>query len=119
MKITRSQKPGVRSQKLKNSFVCYSLLITILLPSVVAAAEKWSGVDEAVVEKIAKEHGREAREPVINTDKGDLLLFVFLLAGALITGEHSRKTKNRTQKAALTKRNRALTSNYYELFTKY
>jgi hypothetical protein len=42
---------------------------------------KWPGVDETVVEKYAKEHGREAREPFINTDQGDLLLFVFLIAG--------------------------------------
>lgn len=45
--------------------------------------EKWSGVDESVVNKYAKEHGREAREPLINTDQGDLLLFVFLLAGTI------------------------------------
>jgi ABC-type cobalt transport system substrate-binding protein len=44
---------------------------------------KWPGVDESVVEKIAKAQGREAREPIINTDQGDLLLFVFLLAGAV------------------------------------
>ena len=44
---------------------------------------KWPGIDESVVEKIAKEQGREAREPFINTDQGDLLLFVFLLAGAV------------------------------------
>jgi len=44
---------------------------------------KWPGVDESVVEKIAKAQGREAREPIINTDQGDLLLFVFLLAGAI------------------------------------
>ncbi len=43
---------------------------------------KWPGVDEAVVEKYAKELGREAREPFINTDQGDLLLFLFALAGA-------------------------------------
>ena len=52
-----------------------------ILPA--SAAEKWQGVDETVVEKIAKEHGREAKEPLINTDKGDLLLFVFLLAGTI------------------------------------
>jgi hypothetical protein len=46
-------------------------------------ADKWPGVDESVVEKYAREHGRESREPLINTDQGDLLLFVFLLAGAL------------------------------------
>jgi hypothetical protein len=47
------------------------------------AADKWQGVDEAVVEKIAKEHGREPREPFINTDQGDLLLFAFLIAGTV------------------------------------
>jgi hypothetical protein len=46
-------------------------------------AEKWPGVDEAVVKKMAKEQGREARDPLIPTDQGDLLLFVFLLAGAV------------------------------------
>jgi ABC-type cobalt transport system substrate-binding protein len=50
--------------------------------SLVTAAE-WAGVDESVVEKFAKEHGREARGPLINTDQGDLLLFVFLIAGAV------------------------------------
>lgn len=47
------------------------------------ASEKWTGVDESVVEKYANEHGREAKEPLINTDQGDLLLFVFLLAGTI------------------------------------
>jgi hypothetical protein len=46
-----------------------------------AIAETWPGVDESVVEKFAREHGRESREPLINTDQGDLLLFAFLLAG--------------------------------------
>ncbi|RNC69223.1 MAG: cobalt ABC transporter permease [Desulfuromonadales bacterium] len=47
------------------------------------APRPWVGVDEAVVEKIAREHGREAKPPLINTDRGDLLLFVFLLAGVV------------------------------------
>jgi hypothetical protein len=55
-----------------------------ILPPEIPAGEKWPGVDESVVEKYAKEQGREAREPLINTDQGDLLLFVFLLAG--VTG---------------------------------
>ena len=42
---------------------------------------QWSGVDETVVEKFAHEAGRTARDPYINTDRGDILLFVFLLAG--------------------------------------
>ncbi len=47
------------------------------------APKEWKGVDDAVVERIAQEHGREAREPLINTDRGDLLLFLFLCAGAV------------------------------------
>jgi len=47
------------------------------------AADRWTGVDESVVEKFASERGREAHDPLINTDQGDLLLFVFLLAGAV------------------------------------
>jgi ABC-type cobalt transport system substrate-binding protein len=42
---------------------------------------QWLGVDETVVEKFATEAGRTAREPYINTDRGDMLIFVFLLAG--------------------------------------
>lgn len=48
-----------------------------------AQDHNWSGVDESVVERIASEHGRQAKTPLINTDKGDLLLFVFLLAGTV------------------------------------
>ena len=44
-------------------------------------AASWSGVDETVIEKFAEKAGRTAREPFINTDQGDLLLFVFLVAG--------------------------------------
>jgi ABC-type cobalt transport system substrate-binding protein len=66
------------------------------------AAEKWQGVDEAVVKKIAKEHGREPGEPLINTDQGDLPLFLFLLAGAaggFAAGYYWRKlTENRSAK---------------------
>lgn len=61
------------------------LLAMALCASVVAAepAPKWPGVDEAVIEKIARDLGREARDPYINTDQGDLLLFLFALAGAV------------------------------------
>ncbi len=57
-------------------------------------AAKWGGIDENVVEKVAKEHGRPAWTPFINTDQGDLLLFVFLLAGTaggFIMGYNFRK----------------------------
>jgi len=66
------------------------LLHMIILPTLIytlsffsLAPKSWTGVDEAVVEKVAKEHGREAKTPLIDTDKGDLLLFIFLLAGSI------------------------------------
>ena len=46
-------------------------------------ATAWEGVDETVVKKVAADAGHPAREPYINTDQGDLLLFLFLLAGAV------------------------------------
>jgi cobalt/nickel transport system permease protein len=58
------------------------------------SAERWPGVDQTVVERYATEYGREPRDPWINTDKGDLLLFVFALAGALggfVAGYNWRK----------------------------
>lgn len=64
--------------------ICTILFALVACHSSLAiAADKWPGVDESVVEKYAKEHGREAREPFINTDQGDLLLFVFLIAGTV------------------------------------
>jgi hypothetical protein len=51
-------------------------------PATLRAAPAWPGVDEKVVEKFAHEAGRPPREPLIDTDRGDLLLFVFLVAGA-------------------------------------
>ncbi len=66
------------------------LLHAILLPTLLyvysfftLAPRPWTGVDEAVVEKIAKEQGRVVKSPLINTDQGDLLLFVFLAGGAI------------------------------------
>lgn len=60
------------------------VLIHILwLCGAVCAAEQWQGVDEAVVQRIAREHGREARKPLIDTGQGDLQLFAFLAAGAV------------------------------------
>lgn len=58
-------------------------LLGVGSPALAQEEPKWPGVDEAVVEKFARELGREAREPFINTDQGDLLLFLFALAGAL------------------------------------
>ncbi len=57
-------------------------LLALLWFGFSAGEAKWAGVDEAVVEKFAREANRAPRAPWINTDQGDLLLFVFLLAGA-------------------------------------
>ena len=65
------------------SIILACILVSALCSLPAFAAEKWAGVDETVVEKIAKEHGREKQEPLINTDQGDLLLFVFLIAGTV------------------------------------
>ena len=54
-----------------------------IAPYAAPGAADWSGVDKTVVEKFANQAGRPAREPLINTDRGDLLLFVFLAAGAV------------------------------------
>ncbi len=63
--------------------IFFSLLPAFcILPPIISAGAKWPGVDESVIEKVAREHGREAKEPLINTDRGDLFLFVFLIAGA-------------------------------------
>jgi len=53
-----------------------------LMPAQFALA-KWSGVDETVVEHFAEKAGRSAWTPLIDTDQGDILLFVFLLAGVI------------------------------------
>jgi len=67
-----------------------TLLFVLVLPLSLAAwplpataAADWKGVDKKVVERFAEEAGRPARAPLIDTDRGDLLLFVFLLAGAV------------------------------------
>lgn len=55
---------------------------------------KWTGVDETVVEKVAQEHGRASVSSWFNADQGDLLLFLFLLAGTVggfILGYNWRK----------------------------
>jgi hypothetical protein len=89
--MDRRAETGYRVQgasKIAKTLVYSFLLagiISCLVPGVLSrdafGAERWPGVDESVVEKFARDHGREAREPLINTDQGDLLLFAFLLAG--------------------------------------
>ena len=70
---------------MRRAAVFGTLLVLLLLSDAgtLFSAEQWQGVDEAVVQKIAKEHGREAKRPLINSGEGDLQLFAFLMAGAI------------------------------------
>lgn len=66
-------------------FLAFGLCLVLGAAEETAAAPEkpgaWPGVDETVVEHFAEAAGRPARDPYINTDQGDLLLFVFLVAG--------------------------------------
>jgi len=63
--------------------LCCALLLGCLAVGDALAGEKWPGVDDAVVNRIAREHGREERPSLIPAAEGDLQLFMFLLAGAV------------------------------------
>ncbi len=57
-------------------------LLALLWPVATWAQERWSGIDETVIERFAEERGRTAAEPFFNPE-GDLLLFLFALAGTI------------------------------------
>ncbi|MFQ5685559.1 MAG: hypothetical protein ACE5GV_02750 [Candidatus Scalindua sp.] len=55
---------------------------------------KWTGIDVSIVGKYAEKYGHPPKDPYINTDQGDLLLFVFTffgLIGGIIIGYNFRK----------------------------
>ncbi len=70
-------------RKIVISAVVMVLVVSIASLSLTWAAEQWPGVDDAVVKKFAEQAGRPPSEPFINTAQGDLLLFCFLVAGAV------------------------------------
>jgi len=53
--------------------------------AVAVSAGSWVGLDEGVMERVAADQGRAAWRPFINTDVGDLLLYVFFF-GAFVAG---------------------------------
>ena len=59
-----------------------ALGMLFLLTGAACAGEKWQGVDESVVERIAGEQGRHSRDPLIPIE-GDVQLFAFLMAGTV------------------------------------
>ena len=77
-------KLRITNYELRIVTAIFSMLCIMLLAFYSSASSAdWSGVDETVVEKYAEEHGRAAKDPLINTDQGDLLLFMFLIGGAI------------------------------------
>jgi hypothetical protein len=68
------------------SYVALAIIFFVLAGGIAfgaeAGKEKWPGVDDAVVNKFAKDAGREASEPLFGME-GDMLLFAFLVAGAV------------------------------------
>ena len=79
----RSSEFGFWNLKIHDCCCRFCALVNFILQPSAFASDKWAGVDESVVKKVAQEQGRKAWKPIINTDQGDLLLFVFLLAGAV------------------------------------
>ena len=55
----------------------------VLLFVVVLSVPSLGRADQSEMPECAKENRREARKPLIDTDQGGLLLFVFLLAGTI------------------------------------
>lgn len=73
------------------------IIFTLILSSIVFAQEKWQGVDEAVIEKIAIDKGRQVKEPLISLE-GDIELFVFALfsaIGGFVAGYYWRELVNK------------------------
>jgi cobalt/nickel transport system permease protein len=89
LKFVRNRKPELLRTAAAGGTPRNKAALTLILAGILligpashpVGAASWPGVDEAVIEKVAENAGRPAREPFINTDQGDLLLFVFLLAG--------------------------------------
>ena len=90
------------------SIMLYTLLLGCVDNWTSYAGEKWPGVDDAVVNKIAREHGREVHASLLPSAEGDLQLFMFLMAGTvggfvagyywrvLLEGKHKRTGEKST-----------------------
>jgi ABC-type cobalt transport system substrate-binding protein len=77
----------MNARRLSPNATCFVPLFSFVTVADLTASDSepssWQGIDETVVERVAVEAGRPPREPLLNTDQGDLLLFLFLLAGAV------------------------------------
>ncbi|MDD2671317.1 MAG: hypothetical protein PHG91_10880 [Syntrophales bacterium] len=76
------------------------IVFSLLAAGASADEEKWAGVDEVVVKKIAREANRPGAEPLIPLE-GDAALFAFLIAGAtggFVGGYYYRELFSRKRK---------------------
>jgi cobalt/nickel transport system permease protein len=83
MRVIKPGDVAMEKQGVTALLIAFFIFGGVLSTAIPAEAAKWTGVDEAVIEKVAKEHGREAKAPLIDKEQGDLLLFLFLAAGAI------------------------------------
>ncbi len=60
--------------------IAVALLVLAALMVLTDQRSSYKGTDE-IVSGFAEQAGRKARDPFINTDRGDLLLFVFAVGG--------------------------------------
>jgi cobalt/nickel transport protein len=85
------------------SFVVCAVLLGGMGIGSLHAGERWPGVDESVVNRIAREHGRGDRPSLIPAAEGDLQLFLFLMAGTVggfVAGYYWRVLLEGKQKCA-------------------
>lgn len=68
--------------KIRSFLICL-LFLGCVAEGPLIAAEKWPGVDETVVNRIAREQGRAEKPSLLPEAEGDLQLFLFLLAGTV------------------------------------
>lgn len=73
-------------KKILTAAVVVLIVVAALTPTILQArkgdsAGDYMGIDATIMEARAEEAGRPARDPLINTDQGDLLLFVFMIGG--------------------------------------
>jgi cobalt/nickel transport system permease protein len=76
----------IKNKTKKSPAKIISLLLPFLLltsPGLAEPESKWGGIDEIVIEKIAKERGRTPSHPLLNLEQGDLPLLCFFLAGLI------------------------------------
>lgn len=83
MRVIKPGEASMQKQGIKALLSALCITGALSMAAIPAEAAQWSGVDEVVIEKVAKDHGREAGESLIDLEQGDIGLFLFLIAGAL------------------------------------